>query len=99
MNVNRNEQELVNDGIIELRNLLEMARSMATMIHQEERQQTLSFVTLIFEGMADDEGGPDGAWPRQETNSILVSLRAATTNNEEQAVIRKLVRFLADIVE
>ena len=87
-----------NEALLEVANLLEMAQGVPQIHHPENRLETLNLVIIMFEGMAIDEGGPDGAWNRQETDAILEQLRANEPNNEEES-IRGLVEFLTRILE
>ena len=97
-NVGRDDEHLRNEALLEVANLLEMARSLGNMNDPQEREVTLSTVTAIFEGMAVDEGGTDGVWNLEETESILDSLRSAAPDNALEG-IRALVQFLTEIVE
>ena len=87
-----------NEALLEFANLLEMTRSVPQIDHPEKRLEILSLVIAMFEGMANDEGGPDGVWNRQETDVVLEQLRATEPNNEEEG-IRGLVEFLTGILE
>ena len=97
-NVGRDDEHLRNEALLEVANLLEMARSLGNMNDPQERLVTLSTVIAVFEGMAIDEGGTDGAWNPEETESILDSLRSAAPDNVLEG-IRALVQFLTEIVE
>ena len=87
-----------NDALLEVYNLLEMARSVPNIVDSVQRSETLIMVIAIFEGMAHDEGGTDGVWDRGETDKILEDLRSGETNKEEEGV-RSLVNFLMEILE
>ena len=87
-----------NEALLEVANLLEMARSVPNIVDPVQRANTLSTVIAMFEGMAIDEGGADGVWNRQETDAVLEQLRGTEPNNEEES-IRGLVEFLTGILE
>ena len=97
-NVERDNEQWRNEALLEVSNLLEMAQSVPNIVDPEERSVTLSTITAMFEGMANDEGGPDGVWNSEETEVILDSLCAAEPNNKKEA-IWGLVQFLMEILE
>ena len=92
------DENMRNDALLEVANLLKMAQGVPQIDHPEKRLETLRLVIVMFEGMAIDEGGPDGAWNHQETDAVLEQLRATEPNNEEES-IRGLVEFLTRILE
>ena len=98
VNVGRDDEHLRNEALLEVSNLLEMAQSVPDIIDPGERLVTLSTITAMFEGMANDKGGPDGVWNPEETESILDSLRAAAPDNVAEG-IRALVQFLKEILQ
>ena len=77
VNVGQDNENLRNEALLEVSNLLEMAQSVPDIVNPGERRATLSTVTAMFEGMAQDEGGADGVWNPEATESILDLLRAA----------------------
>ena len=72
-----------------------MAQSVPNIMDGEQCSVTLSTITAMFEGMANDEGGPDGVWNSAETNAILDLLCAAEPTKEKEA-IWGLVQFLME---